>query len=173
MWKRPQNSLDNVPITYKVSINTTEGVAVSENYTANQFLSLGFIERQARSTGRRCELYSITVEATNEDGTGPPSESIVTTIPTCKNNVSIESTEFSSCISLHIYNRVAPDVSNISEHLTVETVDLRSLTVDISFPQIVRIVATHPSTSYNNSSLSLSLSSLSPSPLLPFHLFLL
>ena len=86
-WKRPQNSLDNVPITYKVSINTTEGAAVSENYTANQFLSLGFVERQARSTGRRCELYSITVEAMNEDGSGPPSKSIVTTIPTCKKDV--------------------------------------------------------------------------------------
>ena len=67
-----------------VEINGSNEDMVIFNTTQSQSLPLGFLEDLVNLNNRSCEMFQFTVQARNDAGMGPVSESIIDTIPICK-----------------------------------------------------------------------------------------
>ena len=131
-WNRPTNMRDEINVTYIVTITSMEESGTNFEATFNTpalFLSIN-TSTDALVNSTACQLFQFTVQGWNLAGIGNTSTPIVDTIPICKHFCVIV---IPSCNLCHVHY-AAPDVENISKELTVDSVALEPLIIDISFP---------------------------------------
>ena len=86
-WDRPDNVPGEVPVTYQVTVNSTNENVTSLYFpTINEtFVSLQLLQDQLLndSASGDCIMFEFYVSGSNDAGTGPLT-TIVDTIPLCK-----------------------------------------------------------------------------------------
>ena len=144
-WSRPANlnvpTLSQVPITYTIESNATDGSGMNfRNITNETSFSVQFLEDILRDLGSECVEFQFFVFASDDAGSGPLTR-VLDTVPICE--LIAGPKEW-----LHFYTMrfcLAPDVQNVSRDLRVERVDLQQQRVNISFPVSIFIYSPHVS----------------------------
>ena len=83
-WSRPLNVPSEVPISYTIESNATDGSGMNfRNITSETSFSVQFLENMVLATDSECVEFQFFVTPANDAGTGPLAR-VVDTVPICK-----------------------------------------------------------------------------------------
>ena len=83
-WSRPLNVPSQVPISYTIESNATDGSGMNfRNITSETSFSVQFLENMVLATDSECVEFQFIVTPANGAGTGPLAR-VVDTVPICK-----------------------------------------------------------------------------------------